>query len=81
MTLDEFLHHIILLQHRLAITMALHNKWHIAIFAKGCYLRVKILWGKSGAIGKEMKSFHRQELQSLPGIMLNVFPRCQMSTL
>lgn len=74
------MHHIILLKDRLVITMALHNEWHMEIFAKGYYLRVKFLRGKSWTVGKQMKRFHRQELQSIPGITSNLFPRCQMST-
>ena len=60
--------------------MALHNEWDMAIIAKGHYLRIKFLCVKSWTVGKQMKNFPRQELQSLPGITSNVFPRCQIST-
>lgn len=39
-----------------------------------CNLRVKVLWGKNGVIGRKIKSFHRQELQMPPRNNVKPFP-------
>ena len=62
---DQFLHHIIQQEHRFAVTMALQNAWHTVALSSiseskplhmAFYLRIQVLWGKNGVIGKEMKS-------------------------